>query len=141
MQNIDTDKISLSIEENRYVHAVVHTDDELVKDDIKSIIDYLEQFNEPIPILIERKSRYSISIFAQIQIMQQTKSRLKAAAFIERDHRDALMTRIASSTYFQSIAVKSFYNRQEAVEWLMQNYATSPLISSDEIQRDSSPTT
>jgi hypothetical protein len=141
MQNIDTDKITLCIEENHYVHAVVQTDDELGKDDIKSITDYLDQFNEPIPILIERKSRYSISILAQIQMMQQTKSRLKAAAFIERDHRDALMTRTASTTYFKSIAVKSFYNRQKAIEWLMQNYATSPLVSNDEIQRESSPTT
>ena len=129
MQNLDTGKLTLSIEDNRYVSAVIYTNDELVKDDIHPITSFLDQFGGPIPALIERKGHYSISLLVQIAMMQQTKSRLKAVAFVERDHRDALMTRIASNTYFREIEVKSFYNKQEAVEWLMQHHAPSPLLA------------
>ncbi|MES9854728.1 MAG: STAS/SEC14 domain-containing protein [Candidatus Thiodiazotropha sp. L084R] len=131
MQELDTGKLTLSIEENRYVAAVIYTNGELVKDDVKQITDYLDQFNEPIPVLIERKGHYSISVLVQIVMMKQTKSRLKAVAFVERNHRDAVMTRIASNTYFKDIEVKSFYNNQEAIEWLKQNHATSPLIAEE----------
>ncbi|MES9939383.1 MAG: STAS/SEC14 domain-containing protein [Candidatus Thiodiazotropha sp. 6PLUC2] len=131
MHDLDTGKLTLTIEDNRYVAAVIYTNGELVKDDVKQITDYLDRFNEPIPVLIERKGHYSISVLVQIVLMQQTKSRLKAVAFVERNHRDALMTRIASSTYFKEIEVKSFYDKDEAVEWLKQNYATSPLIAEE----------
>ncbi|MCG7918909.1 MAG: hypothetical protein N0E37_14265, partial [Candidatus Thiodiazotropha taylori] len=65
----------------------------------------------------------------QIVMLQQTKDRLKAAAFVERDNRDVLMTRIAANTYFKDIEVRSFFNKQEAVAWLMENYATEPLLA------------
>ncbi|MCG8067915.1 MAG: STAS/SEC14 domain-containing protein [Candidatus Thiodiazotropha taylori] len=129
MQNIDTGKINLSLEENRYVLAVIYTNDEIEKEDVKSVTDYLDQFKEPIPILIERTGHYSISVMVQIVMLQQTKNRLKAAAFVERNNRDALMTRIAASTYFKDIEVKSFFKREDAVAWLMKNYATEPLLA------------
>ncbi|MCG8489931.1 MAG: STAS/SEC14 domain-containing protein [Chromatiales bacterium] len=129
MQNIDTGKINLSLEDNRYVIAVIYTNEEIEKEDVKSVTDYLDQFKEPIPILIERTGHYSISVMVQIVMLQQTKNRLKAAAFVERNNRDALMTRIAANTYFKDIEVKSFFEKQEAVAWLTDNYATEPLLT------------
>ncbi|MEW8625542.1 MAG: hypothetical protein AB2551_07315 [Candidatus Thiodiazotropha sp.] len=129
MQNIDTGKITLSLEDNRYVNAVIYTDEEIEKEDVKSVTDYLDHFQEPIPILIERTGHYSISVMVQIVMLQQTKNRLKAAAFVERNNRDALMTRIAANTYFKDIEVKSFFEKQEAVAWLTDNYATEPLLT------------
>jgi hypothetical protein len=62
-------------------------------------------------------------------MMQQTRHRLKAVAFIERNHRDVIMTRIAASTYFRDVDVKSFYDRSEAIKWLRQFFSTTPLLS------------
>ncbi len=129
MQNIDTGKIALSVENSRYVNAVIYTNEEIEKGDVKSVTDYLDQFKEPVPILIERKGHYSISVMVQIVMLQQTKNRLKAAAFVERNNRDALMTRIAANTYFKDIEVKSFFEKQEAVAWLTEKYATEPLLA------------
>ncbi|MCU7816976.1 MAG: hypothetical protein KZQ81_17705 [Candidatus Thiodiazotropha sp. (ex Rostrolucina anterorostrata)] len=90
---------------------------------------YLNIFNNPIPALIERKGRYSISVRVQIAMLQQTKHRLKAVAFIERDHKDVIMTRIAASTYFKDVAVKSFYDQKEAVIWLSHYFSPTPLLA------------
>jgi hypothetical protein len=80
------------------------------------------------PAMIERKGRYAIAIPVQIAMLQQTKQRLKAVAFIERDHKDAMMTRIAASTYFKDITVKSFYDKEEALNWLSQHFISTPLM-------------
>jgi hypothetical protein len=111
MQNIDTGKMILSVEDNRYVSAVIYTNEEIEKADVKSITDYLDQFKPPIPILIERTGHYSISVRIQIVMLQQTKNRVKAIAFVERNNRDALMTRIAANTYFKDTEVRSFFNK------------------------------
>ncbi|MCG7987365.1 MAG: hypothetical protein JAZ20_05810 [Candidatus Thiodiazotropha weberae] len=129
MQNIDTGKVTLSLEDNRYVLAVIYTNDEIEKEDVKPVTDYLDQFKETIPILIERAGHYSISVMVQIVMLQQTKNRLKAAAFVERNNRDVLMTRIAANTYFKDIEVKSFFEKQQAVAWLTENHATEPLLA------------
>jgi len=60
--------------------------------------------------------------------MQQTKHRLKAVAYIERNHRDVIMTRIAANTYFRDVEVKSFYNREDALRWLSAFFSGTPLI-------------
>jgi hypothetical protein len=62
-------------------------------------------------------------------MLQQTKRRLKAVAFIERDHKDVIMTRIAANTYFKDIAVKSFYDKDTAISWLSQHFYREPLLS------------
>ncbi|MEW8506019.1 MAG: hypothetical protein AB2598_04905 [Candidatus Thiodiazotropha sp.] len=129
MDTVDTGKVTLSIEEGHYLHAVIYTNDELVEDDIKPVTDYLDNFTEPLPALIERKGRYAISIPVQIAMLQQTKKRLKAVAFIERDHKDVIMTRIAANTYFKDIAVRSFYDKVEAIDWLSQYFYQTPLTT------------
>ncbi|MES9972605.1 MAG: hypothetical protein ABW092_21425 [Candidatus Thiodiazotropha sp.] len=126
---LDTGKVTLCIEDGHYLHAVIYTNDELEEQDIKPVTDYLDRFNSPLPALIERKGRYAISIPVQIALLRQTKSRLKAVAFIERDHKDVIMTRIAASTYFRDIPVKSFFDREEAIDWLSQHYYQTPLLS------------
>ncbi|MCU7919752.1 MAG: hypothetical protein KZQ95_15550 [Candidatus Thiodiazotropha sp. (ex Epidulcina cf. delphinae)] len=128
METKDTGKVRLSVEENSYLHAVIYTDGEIIEADIQPVTDYLNMFSAPVPALIERKGHYAISILVQIAMMQQTKSRLKAVAFIERDRRDALMTRIAASTYFRDVEVRSFYERKMAVDWLRQFFSSTPLL-------------
>lgn len=128
METLDTGKVTLSIKEGHYLHAVIYTNGELVEDDIKPVTDYLDRFAVPLPALIERKGRYAIAIPVQIAMLQQTKMRLKAVAFIERDHKDVIMTRIAANTYFKDIAVKSFYDKDEAISWLSKHFYQTPLI-------------
>ena len=128
METKDTGKVRLSVMDNRYLHAVIYTDDEITEDDIAPVTNFLDQFSSPVPALIERKGHYSISVIVQIAMMQQTKHRLSAVAFIERNHRDVIMTRIAASTYFRDVDVKSFYVHDEAIEWLQQFFLQTPLI-------------
>jgi hypothetical protein len=129
MDSLDTGKVSFRIEDGRYLHGVIYTNEELSEQDIKPVTNYLDQFPQPLPALIERKGRYAISIPVQIAMLQQTKRRLKAVAFVERDHKDVIMTRIAASTYFKDIAVKSFYEKGEAISWLSKHFYLEPLLS------------
>lgn len=128
METKDTGKVRLSVVEDQYLHAVIYTEGEITEDDIEPVVDFFDQFSDPVPALIERQGHYSISILVQIAMMQQTKHRLKAVAYIERNHRDVIMTRIAASTYFRDVDVKSFYDRGEAIEWLQQFFPSTPLI-------------
>ena len=127
MDTKDTGKVRLSIVDDSYLHAVIYTNEEIVESDISPVTDFLDQFGDPIPALIERRGSYSISVLVQISMMQQTKHRLKAVAYIERNHRDVIMTRIAANTYFRDVEVKSFYDRDQAIEWLKQFFSSEPL--------------
>ncbi len=113
---------------NLYLHAEIYTDDEISDQDIEPVTEFLDQFAAPVPALIERSGHYSISVLVQIAMMQQTKHRLKAVAYIERNHRDVIMTRIAANTYFRDVEVKSFYDREEALTWLSNFFSATPLI-------------
>ncbi len=128
MEKLDTGKVTLGIENGQYLHAVIYTNDELAEEDIKPVTDYLDRFTSPLPAVIERKGKYSIAIPVQIAMLQQTKRRLKAVAFIERDHKDVILTRIAANTYFRDIPVKSFYDGNEAISWLSQFFYPTPLM-------------
>lgn len=128
MESRDTGKVRLHVEDNRYLHAVIYTEDEITEADIPPVTQFLDQFHEPVPALIERQGHYSISVLVQIAMMQQTKHRLKAVAYVERNHRDVIMTRIAASTYFRDVEVKSFYDRDEALKWLSQFFTDQPLL-------------
>jgi hypothetical protein len=127
MESKDTGKVRLRVADGNYLHAEIYTEGEITEQDIKPVTDFLDQFDAPIPTLIERKGHYSISVLVQIAMMQQTKHRLKAVAYIERNHRDVIMTRIAASTYFRDVEVKSFYDSKEALNWLAQFFTEEPL--------------
>jgi hypothetical protein len=129
MDSTDTGKVKLDIVDGNYLHSVIYTDEEIVESDIAPVTNYLDQFSDPIPALIERKGSYSISVLVQIAMMQQTKHRLKAVAYIERNHRDAIMTRIAASTYFRDVPVKSFFDQDKAINWLTQYFPAEPITS------------
>lgn len=129
MESKDTGKVRLRIVDNRYLHAEIYTDGEITAQDIEPVTGFLDQFDRPIPALIERQGHYAISVLVQITMMQQTRHRLKAVAFIERNHRDVIMTRIAANTYFRDVEVKSFYDIDEALSWLSQFFTNMPLIS------------
>jgi len=128
MENKDTGKVRLRVVDNRYLYAEIYTDDEIIDRDIEPVTEFLDQFDAPVPALIERSGHYSISVLVQIAMMQQTKHRLKAVAYIERNHRDVIMTRIAASTYFRDVQVKSFYTREDALNWLSTFFSSTPLI-------------
>ena len=128
MLSKDTGKVRLEVVGNSYLHAEIYTDGEITERDIEPVTEFLDQFAHPVPALIERQGHYSISVLVQIAMMQQTKHRLKAVAYVERNHRDVIMTRIAASTYFRDVQVKSFYDREEALDWLTQHFDETPLI-------------
>ncbi len=129
MESKDTGKVRLNIVDGNYLHGVIYTDEEIVESDIAPVTEFLDQFSESIPALIERKGSYSISVLVQIAMMQQTRHRLKAVAYLERNHRDAIMTRIAASTYFRDVQVKSFFDRDEAIEWLAQYFPADAITT------------
>lgn len=129
MQNTDTGKVKLAIVDNRYLHVEIYTDEEIIETDIKPVTDFFDQFSEPVPALIERTGHYAISVIVQIAMLKQTKQRLKAVAYLERDHKDAILTRIAAHTYFRDVEVKSFFDRDEALAWLVQFFPESPLMA------------
>lgn len=128
MESRDTGKVRLQVVDNRYLHAEIYTEDEITDADIPPVTEFLDQFEEPVPALIERQGHYSISVLVQIAMMQQTKHRLKAVAYVERNHRDVIMTRIAANTYFRDVEVKSFFDRDEALNWLSQYFSEQPLL-------------
>jgi hypothetical protein len=128
MENLDTGKVRLRVVDNRYLHAEIYTEDEITEADIPAVTGFLDQFEAPVPALIERQGHYSISVLVQIAMMQQTKHRLKAVAYVERNHKDVILTRIAANTYFRDVEVKSFYDRGEALAWLTQFFSDQPLL-------------
>ncbi|MGD8907921.1 MAG: STAS/SEC14 domain-containing protein [Chromatiales bacterium] len=128
MESKDTGQVRLRVVDNRYLHAEIYSNEEITECDIKPVTDFLDNFDKPLPTLIERQGHYSISVLVQIAMMQQTRHRLQAVAYIERDHIDTIMTRIAATTYFRDVEVKSFYDRSEALDWLSQYFSDKPLI-------------
>ncbi|MCP4286277.1 MAG: hypothetical protein GY792_17830 [Gammaproteobacteria bacterium] len=127
MERLDTEKLTLYVVDNRYLLLVIHTDEEIASEDIPAVVEFLDQFDGPVPILIERQGNYSISPFVQIAMYQGTKKRIKAAAFLDRHTRDSILTKIAKITYFQHTKVKSFYSRKDAVEWLKRFHCGDPI--------------
>jgi hypothetical protein len=110
------------------LHAEIYTEDEITEADIPPVTEFLDQFETPVPALIERQGHYAISVLVQIAMMQQTKHRLKAVAYVERNHRDVILTRIAANTYFRDVEVKSFFDSDEALNWLTQFFPEQPLL-------------
>jgi hypothetical protein len=128
MRSKDTGKVRLSSMDEGYLHAEIYADGDITEEDIRPVTEFLDLYSEPVPALIERQGHYAISILVQIAMMQQTRHRLKAVAFVERNHRDVIMSRIAASTYFRDVEVKSFFEREAAIKWLMQFCDSTPLI-------------
>lgn len=127
MDRLDTEKLRLCLVDNQYLHLTIHTDEEITSEDIPSVVEFLDQFNEPVPILIERQGNYSISAKVQMAMYKGTRRRIKAVAYLDRHHRDSFLTKIAKVTYFQHARVMSFYRKQDAVEWLKLFYCTTPI--------------
>ena len=127
MEQLDTEKLILRVVDNKYLHLIIHTDEEISADDIPAVVEFLDQFDEPVPILIERQGNYSISAVVQMAMYTGTKKRLKAVAFLDRHHQDVFLTNIAKVSYFQHIKVRSFYKKEDAVEWLNASFCTAPL--------------
>lgn len=129
MNRLRTNKLDLRVVNGEYLHLTVFTDDEINTEDIPAVVAFLDQFDRPVPILIERKGSYSISVRVQMAMYTGTKSRLKAVAYVDRDHRDTLLSRIAQATYFKHTIVKSFQNESSAVNWL-RSYCDEPIETS-----------
>lgn len=49
---------------------MIYTSEEIEKESVKAVTDYPDQSDQPIPILIERTDRYSISVRVQIVMLQ-----------------------------------------------------------------------
>lgn len=127
MNKLDTGKLTIQVVGDRYLHMVIYTDGELTSHDIPAVIGFLDQFDGPVPALVERAGNYSISAQVQMELYTQAKRRLKAAAYVDRNRREAVLTKLAAETYFKHTRVRSFLDRQQAVEWLERSYCTAPI--------------
>lgn len=127
MEQLDTGKLMLRVVNNKYLHLTIHTDEEITAEDIPAVVEFLDQFDEPVPILIERQGDYSISAIVQMAMYRGTKKRLKAVAFLDRHHQDTFLSNIAKVSYFQHTKVRSFYKKEDALEWLNTSFCSEPI--------------
>lgn len=125
IEKLDTEKLTLCVVDNQYLHLIIHTDEEITSEDIPAVVEFLDQFSEPVPILIERQGDYSISAIVQMAMYRGTKRRLKAVAFLDRHHQDSFLTSIAKASYFQHTKVRSFSNKEDAIAWLKTSFCTA----------------
>jgi len=123
MDRLETQKLTLCSVDNQYLHLIIHTDEEITTEDMPAVIEFLDQFDGPVPLLVERQGSYSISSAVQMAMYAGTKRRLKAVAYLDRNSRDSAWTKIAEHTYFKHTKVRSFYTKESTLEWLKQFFA------------------
>ena len=120
MGNIDTGKIRVSIQGNKYLLFSIYTDEEVTSEDVSLVRKFMGQFDSPVPVLLLRQSSYSLSFEVQHALMKEAASRFKAVAYVDRSLQDQALTTLAKSTYMKNIPVKSFFTIEEAENWLLQ---------------------
>jgi hypothetical protein len=118
MESLDTGRYSLSIAGKGYVHVVIYTDQELTSSEVPTILEYFRQFNGPVPVLVDRKGRYSLSTGAQLAFIKHARRLFRAVAFLDTAPLQRRLSQIAGITYFRNLPVKSFAALSAAELWL-----------------------
>ncbi len=120
MEYLDTGKFSLTKVQNQYIQVNIYTDEELKSETLPTVLEYFNQFNGKVPILVNRQGRYALSTEVQLAFMKHASSLFCALAFVDVTPLQRRLTNIASFTYFKGLPVKSFSTEEEASDWLRQ---------------------
>ena len=120
MERLETDKFKLEIVGETHLKLAIFTNDEITKEDIPPVLEFMDQFAAPVPVLLIRKGTYSLSVLVQISLYREAKKRIKAMAYVDRNHKDTVLTEIARNTYMKGAKVRSFQDEQDALNWLAQ---------------------
>ncbi len=120
MEILETEKLTLQAVDETHLKLTIFTDGEITKDDIPPVIEFMDQYHAPTPVLLVREGSYILSLLVLIALRQEAKRRIKAMAFIDRNHKETILTKIAKQTYMKDARVKSFDNEQDALDWLAQ---------------------
>ena len=120
MENIDTGRVRVSIQGDKYLLISIYTDEEVTSEDVFHAREFMGQFDRPVPALLFRQGNYSLSFEAQYALMNEAASKLKAAAYVDRSLKDQALTDMAKSTYMKNVPVKSFFTIEESENWLQQ---------------------
>jgi len=56
----------------------------------------------------------------EFRSIREVKKQVKAIAYVDRNHKETILTKIAKDTYMKDAKVKSFNNEQDALNWLAQ---------------------
>ncbi|OOZ34398.1 hypothetical protein BOW51_12165 [Solemya velesiana gill symbiont] len=83
----------------------VYTEGEVTMGDVSLIRDYLDQFDQPVPVLLIRQSNYSLSFEVQQALKNEGPSRFKAFAYVERSPEDRVYSEMAEATYMRDVPV------------------------------------
>ncbi len=118
MNKIKTDKFTLEAVEDSYLKLSIFASNEIVKEDIPDVLEFMDQFSSPAPVLLIRESVYSLSVMVQISLFLEAKRRICAIAYIDRNHKETVLTKIAKNTYFKDAKVRSFRSEADAIAWL-----------------------
>lgn len=120
MEHIDTGRMRVSIQGDKYLLVSVYAEEEVTSEDASHVWMFMDQFDRPVPALIHRQSSYSLSFEVQYALMKEAASRFKAVAYVDRSLQDQALSDLAKSTYMKNIPVKSFFTIEEAEDWLLQ---------------------
>ncbi len=120
MEILETEKFTLQAVDGSHLRFTIFTDGEITKDDIPPTLEFMDQYHAPVPVLLVREGSYTLSVLVLIALRREAKRRIKAMAFIDRNHKDTILTKIAKQTYMKDARVKSFDNEQDALDWLAQ---------------------
>ena len=120
MEILETEKFTLQAVDETHLKLTVFTDGEITKEDIPPVLEFMDQFSAPVPILLVREGSYMLSVLVQISLYREVKEHVKAIAYVDRNHKETVLTKIAKNTYMKDAKVKSFNNEQDALNWLAQ---------------------
>ena len=121
MDVLDTGRIRLEPEADKYILFTIHSGGEISSSDMILVKEYLSGFNGRVSLLVVRDSHYSFSPEAWVMMMQESASLVKAVAYVDRSYADKLRSDYAGATYLMDVpAVKSFPTKRLAVSWISQ---------------------
>ena len=120
MKEMDTGKIRLCIKEDKYLEVTIYTDGEIVIDDLTPVMTFFDQFDGPLPVMLHRQGRYSLSAEVQVMLWEEVGGYCKALVYIDHTRMGKRLTQLAKNTYMKNTEVESFEIEEDAAEWLIQ---------------------
>ncbi|MES9937546.1 MAG: hypothetical protein ABW153_13960 [Sedimenticola sp.] len=120
MEALDTGKVRVTQIGDRYLLFSFYTNGEITSADAAQVRDFINSFDGPVVVVVQREASYSLSPEVQLAMMAEAASKLRAVAYLDRTHQDKLLTNLATSTYLKDVQVNSFVTLEEVEAWVEQ---------------------
>jgi len=118
MDKLETDKFTLEVVDESYLKLTIFSNDQIDKEDIPPVLGFMDKLSSPAPVLLVREGSYSLSVIVQISLYRETKKRISAIAYVDRNYKETVLTKIAKTTYMKAAKVRSFSTETDALDWL-----------------------